>query len=251
MDAIAKLGINPIYLLSQIVVFSILAFALYKLLYNPILNVLDKRQTMIAKGLEDARLAGEARAKADQDAAGVLEEARRKSQQIVAEASVSAEQVKQNIVHDAEEEGRKIVARAHEDAQAERNQVLSEMRDQIGSLAVSAAEKIIGENLDGKRHKALLNQFFTGIEEGRIPLVEETAGLVGDSATITTALALEASEQQQFVATLGEKLGESAEISFNTDPSILGGVVVRIGDRVVDDSVAGKLRGLKGQLVSG
>ena len=68
MDALAKLGINPIYLLSQLLVFSVLAYLLGKLMYNPILNMLEKRKEVIAKGLEDARAAEEARAKADEEA---------------------------------------------------------------------------------------------------------------------------------------------------------------------------------------
>ncbi len=251
MDAIAKLGINPIYLLSQILVFGVLAFLLGKFLYNPILNMLEQRKERIAKGLEDARAAAEARAKADEEAAKILEEARKKAQQVVAEANASAEQVRANIEAQADEQRRKILAQAREDAEVERDRVLSEMRGQIGSLAIAAAHKIVGETLDEKRQSALVQEFFSGIEAGKVSILSETHKLVGKTAVVTSALPLGETEQATYRATLIERLGQDAEISFRTDPSILGGVIVQVGDQVVDDSVAGKLDSLKAKLVTG
>jgi len=41
------------------------------------------------------------------------------------------------------------------------------------------------------------------------------------------------------------KVGKDATISFRVDPAIMGGLVVRVGDRVLDGSVAGKLEDLR------
>lgn len=248
MDALAKLGINPIYLLSQIVVFSFLAYLLGKLMYNPILNMLEKRKEVIAKGLEDARAAEEARAHADEEAAKIVEEARKKAQQVVAEANTSAEQVRANIEAQAEEQRRKILAQAQEDAQVERDQALSEMRGQIGALAVSAAQKIIGETLDQQRQLALVREFFSGVKDGRVTVLDTQKRLAGEAAVVTSALPLDESEQAVYLAALKSQLGENVTVKFNTDPLILGGVIVQVGDQVVDDSVAGKLGALKTQL---
>jgi F0F1-type ATP synthase delta subunit len=45
-----------------------------------------------------------------------------------------------------------------------------------------------------------------------------------------------------------EKMGSGASISFRVDPNILGGLVIRVGDKVLDDSVSGKLQGLRQSL---
>lgn len=250
MEALARLGINPIYLLSQIVVFSVLAFLLSKFLYNPVLNMLEKRKDRIAKGLEDARAAQEARAKADEAAAEIIEEARRKAQQVIAEASHSAEQVRVNIQAQAEEEAKKTVAQAWEDAQLERDKILSEMRGQIGVLAIAAAQKVVGEVLDEERQLALVREFFSGIKAGRIAVLEE-AKLVGESAVVTSALPLDPEEQASFQSILKARLGPGTEVVFRADPAILGGVIVQVGAQVLDDSLAGKLDELKGRLAAG
>ncbi len=251
MDAVAKLGINPIYLLSQIVVFSVLAFLLGKFMYNPILNMLEKRKERIAKGLEDARAADEARAKADEEAARILEEARKKAQQIVAEATTSAEQVRTNIEAQADEQALKILAQAREDAESERNQILSEMRGQIGALSIAAAQKILGESLDEQRQLALVQEFFSGIKAGRVAQLVKAGDLTAKTVVVTSALPLSEPEQAIYRAALVERLGSQADVSFVTDPSLLGGVSIRVGDQILDDSIAGKLEDLRGQLVAG
>jgi F-type H+-transporting ATPase subunit b len=219
-----------------------------KFMYNPILNMLEKRKEVIAKGLEDARAAEEARARADEEAAKIIEEARKKAQQVVAEANTSAEQVRANIEAQAEEQRRKILAQAQEDAQLERDRVLSEMRGQVGALAMAAAQKIIGETLDEKRQQALVREFFSGVQEGKVAVLD--AKLAGHSAVITSALPLDEGERATYQSALKAKLGADVEVVFKTDPAILGGVIVQVGDQVVDDSVAGKLGLLKSQLVA-
>ena len=248
MEALSNLGINPIYLLSQIVTFGLLAFLLSRLLYNPILNMLETRRERIAKGLEDARAAEEARGQADQEAGRIIEEARKRAQQVVAEANTSAEQVRANIEAQAEEERRKILAQARQDAEAERNQVLSEMREQIGALAIAAAERILGAELDPQRQNDLVQEFFSGIKSGKIDVLKGEARLGGQRAVVTTAVSLTEEEKERYRAALKAQLGAEATVNFETDPSILGGVIVRVGDQVIDDSVVAKLEGMRTRL---
>lgn len=248
MEALSNLGINPIYLLSQIVTFGLLAFLLSRLLYNPILNMLETRRERIAKGLEDARAAEEARGQADQEAARIIEEARKRAQQVVAEANASAEQVRANIEAQADEERRKILAQARQDAEAERNQVLSEMREQIGALAIAAAERILGAELDQARQNELVQEFFSGIKSGKIDVLKGEARLGGQRAVVTTAVPLTEEEKEHYRAALQAQLGTDATVDYQTDPSILGGVIVRVGDQVIDDSVMAKLEGMRTRL---
>ena len=52
-------------------------------------------------------------------------------------------------------------------------------------------------------------------------------------------------EQDTVKTDVLKKLGTSAVVTFRVDPTILGGLVVKVGDRVVDGSVAGQLQGLR------
>jgi F-type H+-transporting ATPase subunit b len=86
-----ELGINLGYLLVQIFNFAIIFVVLRAWVFRPIVGLLEKRRAAIAQGLEDARIAAEARENAEQEAEKILSDAQAKASQIVREASERAE----------------------------------------------------------------------------------------------------------------------------------------------------------------
>lgn len=70
-------------------------------------------------------------------------------------------------------------------------------------------------------------------------------------ATATAAAPLSEDEVKALVARLEEMTGARIELDLEVDPSLLGGLVVRVGDRMIDGSVRGRLERLRTQLVSG
>ncbi len=70
-------------------------------------------------------------------------------------------------------------------------------------------------------------------------------------ATIVSAAALDPTEEQALRQRLIEMTGGRVEMDFTIDPSILGGVVVRLGDRLIDGSVRGRLERLRSRLAAG
>lgn len=243
-----QLGINPIFLLSQIVNFAILAFLLQRFAYKPILNMLDQRRERIEKGLEDARLAEEARANAENERQQILNQARTEAQGIVAEANQRGEAQAAKIIEDARGEAQKVLDEARVEAQAERDRLLGEMRGQITALSIAAANRLIGEALDEQRQTQLVTEFFSGVKAGKVRVVEKAGVMAGEKAVVTSALPLDEADQAIYRSELQAQLGADAAVEFKTDPAILGGVVLRVGDRVVDGSVAGKLGTLRQSL---
>jgi F-type H+-transporting ATPase subunit delta len=70
-------------------------------------------------------------------------------------------------------------------------------------------------------------------------------------AAATSAAPLEADEIKAITARLEELTGGRVELTTDVDPDLLGGVVVRVGDRLIDGSVRGRLERLRNQLASG
>jgi F-type H+-transporting ATPase subunit delta len=70
-------------------------------------------------------------------------------------------------------------------------------------------------------------------------------------ATATSAAPLAADEVRAMTARLEQLTGGHVELATSVDPSLLGGVVVRLGDRLIDGSVRGRLERLRTQLASG
>ncbi len=71
------------------------------------------------------------------------------------------------------------------------------------------------------------------------------------TATAISAAPLEPAEVRELTVRLQQLTGGSIELSQSVDPSLLGGVQVRLGDRLIDGSVRGRLERLRHRLASG
>jgi F-type H+-transporting ATPase subunit b len=241
------LGINLGYLIAFALSFGILFVVLRAWVYKPLLDMLEKRRLTIARGLEDARVAADARANAEKDANRIISEAQTHSVEIIREATERASKVEHEVRAQSEAEIAKTRESAVAELERDRNRMLSELRGQIASLAVAAAQKLLMVNLDEQRQRALVNEFFSCVRSGEIVILDMNSvdGNGVQTADVTSALPL--TEEEQFVIRkeLLGKMGSSAAVIFHVDPSILGGLVVRVGDRVVDGSVSGQLDDLR------
>jgi F-type H+-transporting ATPase subunit b len=235
------LGINLGYLLVQIFNFAVMFVVLKEWAYKPILKMLEERRAAIAQGLEDARVAAEARANAEQEAQKILAEAQAKAAETVRAASERADEAAKEIKAAAEAEAAKIMERARAEAQAEKERVLAELRPQVAALAMAATQKLVGEALDEKRQRALLDEFFSGVKSGKVVITDEA--FAGQKVEVVSALPLSEEEKAAIRRDLGAE-----EIVFSVDPKILGGLIVKAGDRVLDASVSARLEGLSASL---
>jgi F-type H+-transporting ATPase subunit b len=240
------LGINLGLLIVQIIAFAIVFLTLNAWVYKPMLNMMETRRQKIAQGLEDARVAAEARADAEKDAARIVAEAQAEAGKIVREATDRAASAAKDVKVAAEAEAARALEVAKNEVEHERNRILGDLRGQVAALAISAANKLVGETLDEKKQHALLDEFFSGIKSGKV-VVLDNVDFKGDSVEVTSALPLDNNEQACVKEEIQDKVGAQA-VTFRVDPSILGGLVIKVGDKVMDGSVSGKLEGLRQSL---
>ena len=237
------LGINLGFLVIQILAFVIVFLALEAWAYKPLLNMLEARKKKIAQSLEDARVAAEARADAEKEAARILAEAHAEASKVVREATERAQGAGRDAKAAAESEAIAARERILAEAQQERNRILGDLRGQVAGLAIAATQKLVGQTLDETRQHALIDEFFSGVKSGKVVVLED-AGLTGESAEVTSALPLSADEQETVKKHLLAKVSAHA-VTFRVDPAILGGLVLKVGEKVVDGSVAARLEELR------
>lgn len=241
------LGLNLGYLFVQIFNFAIIFVVLRAWVYKPILGLLERRRTTIAEGLEDARIAAEARQNAEQEAEKVVADAQAKASQIMREANERAETQGKEVIAAAEAEAVKKREETLAEVESERERILGELRGQVGTLAIAAAQKLINASLDDQRQRILIDEFFSGVKSGQV-VVLEGKQVSGASAEITSALPLTAEEKESVKRDVLSQVGEQATVTFRVDPAILGGLIVRVGDKVLDGSVSGQLESMRQSL---
>ena len=78
-------------------------------------------------------------------------------------------------------------------------------------------------------------------------LTDRDSGVV--RAEVITAISVDAELEKRIASALGKSLGASVQTEVRQDPDIIGGLVIRIGDRVIDNSVRTHLEQLRTALV--
>jgi F-type H+-transporting ATPase subunit b len=211
---------------------------------------MEKRKLAAAQSLEDARIAAEARANAESEAEKILSESQTKAADILRDATARAEKIEKELKGRSDLEIKEARQAALAEVEQDRIRMLSELRGQVVSLAMAASHKLIGESLlkDEKRQSVLLEEFFSGVKSGKLTLLDQY-DYKGSKAEVTSALPLRDDEQDDVRKDLLKAMGGEGEIQFKVDPNILGGLVIRVDDRVVDGSVAGQLQGLRQELL--
>ncbi|MBC7259379.1 MAG: F0F1 ATP synthase subunit B [Chloroflexi bacterium] len=154
-----KLGINPVALLWQFIAFGLLVFGLYKLLYKPVLRMLDERAERIRKGMEDAAKAREMAERAQEEFEKRIAEARKEGQEIVAQATQMSEKLRQEILEQARAEAERMIQKERERLTQEREQAMSELRAQVADLSIMVAQKVVGVSLDENMQRKLIADF--------------------------------------------------------------------------------------------
>jgi F-type H+-transporting ATPase subunit delta len=86
------------------------------------------------------------------------------------------------------------------------------------------------------------------IREAFERLADEASGIV--HAALTTAIDLEPDDRKRYEQALAGKLGRKVSVTFRTDPAIVGGATIQIGDHLVDGTVRTQLARLRQELLS-
>jgi len=153
------LGIEPSLLLTQAIGFIITVALLWKFGFKPINGILEQRQADIKATYDqldaDRDEMIKTRREYEQRLAGIEAEARERIQAAVKEAQTLRDQM----LADAHKQAEAIIERSRTDSQREREKVFLDMRQQIVSLSLAAAGKVIGESLDTPRQIKLVDDF--------------------------------------------------------------------------------------------
>lgn len=152
-------GFEPYKMMWAALNFFILLALLYKFAYDPILQMLDERRNTIESSLrhaEEVRIEIERMKKEAQEN---LLEARREAQEIVARATKIGEETREEIIQRAKEEANAERQRAVMEINSAKEKALSELRDTAATLAILAAEKVLGRAITVEDHQKMVRQF--------------------------------------------------------------------------------------------
>ncbi|OGN90918.1 MAG: ATP synthase F0 subunit B, partial [Chloroflexi bacterium RBG_13_46_14] len=138
--------------------FLLLLGLLYIFAYKPILRMFDERASRIKESMEMTESVKEQAANAEEEARKRIEEASKEGQGAIARAIKTGEEIKQKAKQDAKPEAEALIARARNEIQQERDEAIAELRKEFTDLTISAAEKVIEQELDKETHRRLIDK---------------------------------------------------------------------------------------------
>jgi F-type H+-transporting ATPase subunit b len=152
------LTVQPYWVLVAIVQFGLLYFLLQRFLWSPIQKALHDRAERIRQGLETAETAKRERAQMQTEVERLLSEARREASAIAERTTKAAEAAATEIRAQAKAEGDRLRERARTDAEQLHQQALTQLRGEVAAMAVLAASRILGKEVDANTHRALIER---------------------------------------------------------------------------------------------
>ncbi len=157
--------IVPWTFIAQILNLFLQAYLIKKFLFKPVKNILEKRREMADAQLDDA-------AKAKEDALTMkaeyeenMAQARNKANDILANATRTANAQSEEILQEANRQAAAIKVKAENDIAQERKKAVNEIKDEIGSLAMDIAGKVIEREISEEDHKKLIDEYIQNVGE--------------------------------------------------------------------------------------
>jgi F-type H+-transporting ATPase subunit b len=150
-------------LVVQMLVFATIIWITMKWIWPPILAAMDERQRKIAQGLAAAEEGEKELSQARDKADAIVREARERANQIIDHAQHRANEVVEQAKGAASSESARIVAAAQQQIELDTARAKESLRREVAGIAVGAASKLLGREIDARTHADLLDQLATQI----------------------------------------------------------------------------------------
>ncbi len=128
-------------------------------LFKPVNRIMDERTKNIQNDIDTAKKSREEAEAIKQQYTDELSNARKEAQDIIMKAHDDAEAEKSAIIERSKTEADKIIADAGKAAETERKRVIEQAQSQIADLAIEAASKIVGANVDDEKNRRIVDDF--------------------------------------------------------------------------------------------
>jgi F-type H+-transporting ATPase subunit b len=144
-------------LFGQMVSFALFVWFTMKYIWPPIVKALEERQAQIAEGLATAERGRHEQELARKRARDTLQKAKAQTAEMIGLAQKRATEILEEAKVEARAEGERLLTTAHAEIERERNRMKDQLREQVGQLALAAAERILQQEIDATKHKELLD----------------------------------------------------------------------------------------------
>lgn len=145
-------------LIGQMITFALLVWFTMKYIWPPLINSLEERKKKISEGLAAADKSQEDLKLAEKKAKNIIKDAKDQSSEIVNLAQKRANEIVEESKDNANKEAERRIQAAKAQIEQEIEQTKEALRKEVAALAVSAAQQILGAEIDQKKHQDIIGK---------------------------------------------------------------------------------------------
>ena len=157
-------------ILAQMLNFFILVWILARFAFKPLVSMMLERKERIAKDLADAQAARNEAEQFKADYAAQIANARQEAQQIVEKAVQQSEATTREQLAAAREQIEHEKERARQDIVNERDRAMNNLRNEVISLSVAMATKVVAKDMDSETNTKLIEDAIAKLDSKTIGL---------------------------------------------------------------------------------
>jgi F-type H+-transporting ATPase subunit b len=146
-NVLQRFGVEPAFLVMQVISFSILAYVLYRFMIKPVIATVDERNQKISDGLKYTE---EMKAKLEaiqQESAASAKKAQAEATKIIDEARKAAKEFLDKQTQESSAKAGEILAKAQQVIELEKKKMLAEARTEIARLVVTITQRVLSKEL--------------------------------------------------------------------------------------------------------
>jgi F-type H+-transporting ATPase subunit b len=244
------LQINWSTLLLQILNFLVMVFVLWRFLFKPVVNMLDERAQRVTNALEQAEQREQQATAMRDEYEEKLAEAREEVMIMRQQAEEELTRAKRQLLDETRHEIDEMRHKADQEIEEARRQAVHQHRRELGRLVTTLSAKMMRELAGDAFQEAAIDQFVDQLqalsaEQYREQLADGEEGV--PRVRLVSARDLTQENEERIDRFVAQVAGQPLEIRYDVDPALVAGATLRLGDVIVDGSIAGQLQQLKEQ----
>ena len=160
-------GFNGGDMIYQLVMFIILLALLKKFAWGPLMGVMKQREEHVANEILAAEASRQEALKYLEEQREILKQSREEAGQLIENAKLQGEAQREDIVKQARLEAERVKEAATREIVQEKEKAIMALREQVGSLSVLIASKVIEKELSEADQEKLINDYIQEAGEGK------------------------------------------------------------------------------------
>ncbi len=160
-------GFNGGDIIFQLIMFLILLALLKKFAWGPLMGIMQQREEHISNEIEEAEKSRVEAKQQLEEQRKLLKEARQEAQSLIEASKKQGEEQRLEIIETARAEAERLKDSAKQEIQTQKDQAVAALREQVASLSVLIASKVIEKELSAQDQQKLINDYLSEAGEER------------------------------------------------------------------------------------